>query len=79
MENGSVCEIGWWDTLLVVGAGTLTLWLTACGVGPYDAGGPVAGRDTMPGKVETASRRAVPPPVDQDVPVVLETATFAMG
>ena len=79
MGKGIVRGIGRPGVLVLLGSGTLALWLTACGVGSFDAGGTVAGRNTMPGAVETADQRAAQPPMDRDVPAVIETATFALG
>ena len=79
MRERSCCRIGRPSVLALVSAGTLALWLTACGVGPFDVGGSVARRDAMPGTVETARRPAAKPPMDRDVPAVLETVTFALG
>ena len=79
MGKGIVRGIGRPGVLVLLGSGTLALWLTACGVGSFDAGGAVAGRNTMPGTVETVGRPVATPPLDHDVPAVIETATFALG
>ena len=79
MRQRNYCRTGRPGVFALVGAGILALWLTACGAGPFDAGGSVGGGDAMPGTVETARRSVEKPPLDRDVPAIVETATFALG